>query len=70
MAEPSENTSTIYFITPYNSFIRAFGTLSILLIPMKPLRLSICTVLILDFSLSFHIIVSLLNIKTGTSNDS
>ena len=36
--------------------------------PSKPLRLSNCTALILD--LSFHIIVSLPYINTGTSNDS
>ena len=47
------------------SLIRAFATLSILLIPNKPLRLSICTDLVLDLSFSFHIIVSLSYIRTG-----
>ena len=31
------------FVTPHNCLIRAFGTLSILLLLSKPLRLSICT---------------------------
>ena len=43
--------------------------LSILLIPSKHLRLSICTTLIIDLS-SFYIIVSLPYIGIGTSNDS
>ena len=60
MAEPSENTfinpspSSCPFVTPHNSVIRAFRTLSILLIPSKPLRFSICTVLILDRSFHYH----------------
>ena len=73
MAEPPENTFVnpfIYppFITPHYSLIRAFRTLSFLLIPSKPLRLSICTALILDLSFSFYNIVSLPYIRTGTNN--
>ena len=57
MPKPLENTLINPFITPYNSLICAFRILSILLITSKPLRLSICTVLILDLSFSFHNIV-------------
>ena len=56
------------FITLHNSLIHAFRTLSIFLIPSKPVRLSICTALILDLSFSFYIIVSLPYIRTGLSN--
>ena len=42
------------FVTPQNSLIRAFRIQFILLIPSKPLRLSICTALILDLTFSFH----------------
>ena len=49
------------------TLIRGLGTLFIILIPSKPLRLSIYTALILDLS-SFHNIVSLQYIITGTSN--
>ena len=64
MAEPLENTFInpfvypLHFATLLNSFIRAFRTLSILLIPSNSLRLSICTALILHFSFSFHNILT------------
>ena len=72
MAEPPENTLIHTFVyvlrhttqLPY-PYIR---DLSILLIPSKSLRFSICTVLIQDLSFFFHNIVSLPYIKTGTSN--
>ena len=67
MVEPPENTFISPFVYPQNSLIRAFRTLFIFLIPSKPLRLSLCTALILDLS-SFHIIVSLPYIGTGTRN--
>ena len=51
--EPPEETFINPFVAPYSSFIRASRTLSIILIPSKPLRLSICTVLILDLSTLF-----------------
>ena len=55
------------FVTLYNSLIYTFGSLSILLIPSKPLRLFIYRALTLDLS-SFHIIISLLYIRTGRRN--
>ena len=61
---PSSLLSFNPFVTPHNSLIRACGTLSLLL--NKHLRSSICIILILD--LSFHNIVSLPYIRTGTSN--
>ena len=72
MAEPLKNTFTPFFsftpfVIPHKSLIGSFGVLSILLIPKNPLRLSICTVLILGLSFSFYISVSLLYRKTGTS---
>ena len=63
---PSSILSSASFVTPHHCLIRTFGTLSILLIPSKPLRLSICTPLILIL----YIIVSLPYVRTGTSNDS
>ena len=53
--------------TPYNSLIHIFRTLSTHLIPSKPMRSSICIVLILILSFSFHIIASLPYIRTGIS---
>ena len=61
-----ENT----FITSHNYVISVFRTLSILLIPCKPLKSSICIAQILDLSFSLHIIISLSYVKTGTNNDS
>ena len=62
MAELSENNFINSFVHPlhplHNSLIREFRTLFILLIPNKPLKLYIYTVLILVLSFSFHIIVS------------
>ena len=51
-----------FLVTPYNSLLRAFGTLFILLIPNRLLQLSICTTLIptieqawwMPYSASFH----------------
>ena len=42
MTEPSENTfiSSTPFATQHNALIRAFGILSILLVPDSPLRFS------------------------------
>ena len=54
--------------TLHNSLICSFQTLSILLIPSNPLRLSICIALIPDLSFSYHNIVSLPYIRTRTSN--
>ena len=74
MAKPTENTFTILsstiFVTPHNSLIRTFGTLFILLIPSKPLKLSTCTSRSLDLSFSLHILGLLPNNRTGTSNSS
>ena len=67
MAEPLEITIINPFVTLYNFIICIFRTLSILLIPSKPLSLSIYTALILDLSF-FHIFVSLPYIRTGMSN--
>ena len=54
MAKPSENTFiNLVVYTQHNCLIRTFGTLSILLIPSRPLRLSICTALALNPSFSF-----------------
>ena len=64
LAEPPENTLTL-FITLHNSLIHAFRTLSILMIPSKPLRLSIYTAPMLDFFFTFHSIVSLPYVRTG-----
>ena len=72
MAESSENT----FINPFVHTLRHSAQLpyscildlSILLIHSKPLRLSICTALTLDFSSSFHIIISLPYIRIGMNN--
>ena len=50
MGEPSENIFINPFVFPNSFLISEFGTLSILLILSKPLRLSICTALILDLS--------------------
>ena len=50
--------------------IAAFSPPSILLTSSKPLRLFICTALILDLSFYLHIIVSLPYNSTGTSNPS
>ena len=44
--------STTPFINLHNYLIHAFRTLPILLTPSRPLRLSICTALILDLSFS------------------
>ena len=67
MVKPPENTFINPFIIPFNSLIHAFGTLSIFLIPNKPLRLSFYTAVTLDLS-SFHNIISLPYVRTGTSN--
>ena len=56
------------FVTPYNSIIRAFGTLSIPLIPSKPQTLSICTGLFLDLTFFFHQSFSLPYVTTDASN--
>ena len=58
------------FFTLHNSLIRAFGTLSILLMPSNPLRLSICTALTLDLSFSSYNIVSPPYRRTVTSKSS
>ena len=63
---PSSILSSRPFFTQHNSFIRAFGTSYILLIASKPLRLSLCTALIIDLSFSFHIIASLPYMRTGS----
>ena len=57
MAEPLENTFINLFVYTLHHPAQlpcAFGTLSILLIPSRPLRLPICTTLILDLSFSLH----------------
>ena len=65
---PSSILSPTHFYTLHNSLIREFWTISILLIPSKPLRLPICPALIVDLSFSIHSIVSLPYIRTGISN--
>ena len=70
MDEPSSILSSAHFITPKNSLICTYGTLSILLLHSKVLRLSIYKALILDLFFIFHIIVSLAYIKTDTIDDS
>ena len=67
LAKPLDNTFINPFFNLHNSHIHAFGTLSLLLITSNPLKLSICTVLIIDLSF-FYNTVSLPYIRTGTSN--
>ena len=71
MDEPSENNFINSFVHPFlHSTQLPYGALSILLIPNRPLRLSICTTLILDFSFFLHAIVSLPYNRTVTNNTS
>ena len=68
---PSSIFSSTPFVTPHSCLIRAFGNRDfILLMPSKPMRLSIYTSLILDFSFFLHIIVSIPYVRTGNSNES
>ena len=67
MVEPSSILSFNIFVNQHNCLILAFGALSILLIPSKPLEVFHLYILILN--ISFHIIVSLPCIRTGMSND-
>ena len=66
MANHLINPLSTPFMTLHNSLIYVFGTLPTLLIPSKPLTLSICTALILD--IFFYIIASLQYVRTGLSN--
>ena len=70
MTKPKENTFLNHFMHPFRHSAQLpypyIGTPSILLIRNKPFILSICTALILDLS-SFHNIVSLPYVRTGTS---
>ena len=64
MAKPSENTfvktfNHSKFVIPHICLICTYGTLSILIIPNIPLRLSIYTVIILGLSFSLYITASL-----------
>ena len=65
MAKLPENTFINPFIILHTYHINALGTLPIFLIPSKPLRLSICTALILDLSFFFPIIVLLPYLRAG-----
>ena len=67
MAESSVLSSTP-FVTLHSSLIREFDTLSVLFIPNKPLKLSICITLLLYFSFSLQPLPRYLTINTRNTS--
>ena len=68
--DPHRSYGELALLSLCTTVLSVHSRLSILLIPSRTLRLSTCTALILQLSFFIHIIVSLLFLRTGTSNNS